>query len=67
MSSTKRTIEIIVDTKGPTTVQTRGFQGASCRDASRLIEQALGQKTGERLTTEFYQMPPLEQHQQQRS
>ncbi len=55
MSSTKRTIEIIVDTKGATTVQTRGFQGASCRDASRLIEQALGQKTGERLTTEFYQ------------
>ncbi len=66
-SSTKRTIEIIISPTGGTTVQTRGFQGASCRDASRFIEQGLGQKTGERLTTEFYQMAPIEQHHEQRS
>ena len=35
-------IEITVSPKGETTVQTRGFQGGSCRDASRFIEQALG-------------------------
>ncbi len=63
----QQTIEIIVTPTGETTVQTRGFTGSSCRDASRFIEQALGQKTGERLTSEFYQMAPLEQHQQQRS
>lgn len=51
----QQTIEIIVSPTGATTVQTRGFHGASCREASRFIEQALGQKTGERLTTEFYQ------------
>ncbi len=62
-----KTIEIIVGPTGATTVETKGFQGASCREASRFIEEALGQKTGERLTTEFYQMAPLEQHQQQRS
>ncbi len=65
--STKKTIEIIVSPTGATTVETKGFQGASCREASRFIEQALGQKTSERLTTEFYQMAPIEQHQQQRS
>ena len=63
----QQTIEIIVTPTGETTVQTRGFTGSSCRDASRFIEESLGQKTGERLTSEFYQMAPLEQHQQQRS
>ena len=67
MTSVKKTIEIIVSPSGATTVQTRGFQGASCRDASRFIEEALGEKTGERLTGEFYQAAPVEQHQQQRS
>jgi len=42
-----KTIEIIVTAKGETSVQTRGFAGSSCRDASRFIEQALGQQTGE--------------------
>ena len=48
-------IEIIVSPTGQTTVQTKGFAGSSCQDASRLIEQALGKRTGEQLTAEFYQ------------
>ena len=62
-----KTIEIIVTPDGRTTVQTRGFQGASCRDASRFIEQAIGKAQAERLTTEFYQTEPVRQSQQQRS
>ena len=62
-----KTIEIIVGPTGATTVETKGFHGASCREASRFLEQALGQKTGERLSGEFYQAAPVEQHQQQRS
>ena len=50
-----RTIEIIVSAKGETSVQTKGFAGSSCRDASRFIEQALGQRLDEQLTTEFHQ------------
>ena len=61
------TIEIIVTAKGETTVTTRGFAGASCQTASRFIEQALGQRTGEQLTAEFHQSQPAEQRQQQRS
>lgn len=63
----KRTIEITVSPKGETNVQTLGFTGSSCRDASRFIEQALGQQTGERLTAEFHQMQAVQQTNQQRN
>jgi len=56
-----KTIEIIVSPKGEATVTTKGFAGASCREASKFLEQALGQRTGERLTNEFH----VQQTQQQ--
>lgn len=62
-----KTIEIIVTAKGETTVQTKGFAGSSCRDASRFIEQALGQSIGEHLTAEFHQTATAEQTHQQRA
>ena len=62
-----RIIEIVVDSKGATTVQTKGFASSSCRDASRFIEQALGTRTAEHLTAEFHQGLSVEQHQQQRT
>jgi hypothetical protein len=46
-------IEITVDSKGQTKIETRGFTGGECREASRFIEQALGQRTDEKLTAEF--------------
>jgi hypothetical protein len=61
-----RAIEIIVSPKGETTVTTKGFVGASCRDASRFIEQALGKRTGEHLTAEFHQSQAIQENQQQR-
>lgn len=62
-----RTIEIVVNPEGKTTVQTKGFRGTSCRDASRFLEQALGNRVGEQLTPEFHQTEPVQQNQQQRS
>ena len=50
-----KTIEIIVGPKGETKVETKGFTGSECRDASRFVEVALGQRTAEQLTGEFYQ------------
>ena len=49
-----RTIEIIVSPTGQTRIETRGFAGSECREASQFIEQALGQRTREQLTAEFY-------------
>jgi hypothetical protein len=57
-----KTIEIIVSPKGETQVQTRGFAGASCREASKFIEEALGQRVSEDLTSEFHQTQPVAQH-----
>jgi hypothetical protein len=48
-------IEITVDPRGEATVQTKGFTGPECRDASKFVEQALGQKTAEQMTAEFHQ------------
>ncbi len=50
-----KVIEIVVDAMGAATVQTRGFTGSECREASRFVEQALGQRTAETLTAEFHQ------------
>jgi len=62
-----KTIEIVVSPTVETEVQTRGFAGSSCRDASRFIEQALGQRVDERLTAEFHQAGTVQQANQQRN
>jgi hypothetical protein len=49
-----KTIEITVDSKGGTKVETKGFTGSSCREASKFVEEALGQRTAEHLTSAFY-------------
>ena len=48
-------IEIVVSPTGQTQIETKGFTGSECRDASRFVEQALGKRTGEQLTAEFHE------------
>lgn len=50
-----KTIEIIVLSSGQTRLETKGFSGSECQEASRLMESALGKKSDEQLTSEFYQ------------
>ena len=61
----KKIIRIIVSPKGETKIETKGFSGPECRDASRFLEQALGQPVGEQLTPEFYQAQTTGQQIQQ--
>ena len=56
-----RILEVIVSPQGETTVQTKGFAGADCQQASRWLEQALGIVAQERKTAEFYQSPTVHQ------
>jgi hypothetical protein len=49
-----KTIEITVTPTGQTRVETKGFEGNSCRQASEFLERALGQRTHEQLTSDFY-------------
>ena len=50
-----KTIEIIVDKTGSTSLQTRGFAGASCREASKPFERALGIVQADTPTAEMHQ------------
>jgi hypothetical protein len=50
-----KTIKITVDPKGQSRVETSGFTGGECREASRFVEQALGTRSAETLTAEFHQ------------
>ena len=47
-------IEITVAPDGSTKVETKGFAGTECQQASRFVEVALGRRVGEQLTEEFY-------------
>ena len=60
-----RVIEVIVSAKGETTIQTRGFSGGECLQASKFLEQALGVSAADHKTPEFYQGATAEQHVQQ--
>ena len=56
-----KTIEITVNPQGQTKVETKGFTGSECREASRFVEQALGARASETLTPEFHQAQPVDQ------
>ena len=60
-----KTIEIIISPTGQSTVETKGFTGSECRDASRFLEQAIGQSTSELLKAEFHQAAAAQQQVQQ--
>lgn len=55
-----RVIEVTVSPQGDVTVQTKGYAGADCQQASKFLEHALGVNTSERLTAEFYQAATTE-------
>ncbi|WP_254509408.1 DUF2997 domain-containing protein [Anatilimnocola floriformis] len=56
-----KTIEVTISPKGETKIETKGFAGSECRQASRFMEEALGVRVSEKLATEFYQqVSPLQ-------
>lgn len=57
-----RIIELTVSPTGETTVQTKGYAGGDCLQASKFLEQALGSKIVDQKTPEFYQSVPVEHH-----
>lgn len=47
-------IEVVISPRGEVTIQTRGFAGAECLQASQAIEKALGAKLTYEATPEYY-------------
>ena len=62
-----KTIEITIDPTAKTTAETRGFEGASCRQASEFLTKTLGRQTSEQLTPEFYSHQHASQDAQERT
>ena len=60
-------IEIIVSPKGETQIETKGFVGGECREASKFLEEALGKREQERMTSEFYVSQSVHEQSQQRN
>jgi hypothetical protein len=60
-----RIIEVVVSPTGEATVQTKGYAGSDCLQASQFLEQALGVSTHDTKTAEFYQAAAAQQQVQQ--
>lgn len=60
-----RIIEVIVSPQGETTVQTKGYSGSDCLQASKFLEEALGIATANRKTPDFYAVEQVKQALQQ--
>ncbi len=49
-----RTIELVVSPTGETRLETKGFTGDSCREASAFLEATLGAKESDHPTAEAF-------------
>ena len=54
---TTQVIEVVISPQ-EARVETKGFTGGSCRQASQFLEHAHGATASETLTAEFYQEEP---------
>ena len=61
-----KTIEITISPTGETTLQTKGFTGSTCRDASKALERALGIVQSDTPTAELYQQQNVQEKLEQR-
>lgn len=51
----QKTVTVEIDPQGNTTVTTSGFAGATCKQATTALENALGTVTSDDKTPEFFQ------------
>jgi len=56
------TVIVEIDEQGNVRIDTKGFSGKSCKDATRELEIALGIVTDEKLTADYYRAEPLQAH-----
>ncbi len=51
----QKQIIITISPSGESTVETKGYTGASCKDASKFLESTLGSVQAETLKPEYHQ------------
>jgi hypothetical protein len=57
-----KTIEITVNPLGQTRIETKGFSGSECIEATRELERALGVTRKDQRTAEFYSQANASNH-----
>lgn len=57
-----KTIEITVCPLGQTKIETKGFSGSECMEATRELERALGMTSKNQRTAEFYSQANATNH-----
>ena len=50
-------IQLLITPTGEVRLETQGFTGPACQEASRFLLHALGQTLTEKLTSEYHQQP----------
>jgi hypothetical protein len=58
-------IIVLVSPAGEIKLETQGFMGTSCQQASQQLEQSLGVKTEDQPTAEYFQAVSADQELQQ--
>jgi len=58
-------IEVLISPTGEVSIQTKGYAGADCLQASQWLEEALGVVRSEQRTAEYYQASEAQQQVQQ--
>jgi hypothetical protein len=61
----QREYEITIGPDGSVEVHVKGYKGRRCLEAVKLFEQAVGRKTSERLTSEYYDPEEQVQYRQE--
>jgi len=49
-----KTITLLIAPNGETKVETHGFDGQSCTDATKFLETALGRRTEQQFKSEYF-------------
>jgi hypothetical protein len=57
----KKVIEVVVSPTGESRIETRGYSGSTCREATEALERALGTRSQEQLKPEFYESEQIQQ------
>lgn len=60
-----RVIEVFVSPTGETALETKGFSGDECLQASKFLEQTLGVTAADRKTAEFHTTTEAQQQARQ--
>jgi len=56
-----KTIKVHVSKEGDTKIETQGFSGVACKEATKQLEKALGSVSNEKLTDDYYKTSTVDQ------